>query len=71
MTTVASRVQVEGFEQVARHDLAGSDELLSDLFAVATFHGWELPIEPISVDARDLRIEVAAARAARRRSGRD
>lgn len=45
LTTAASRVLGEGFEGVARADLALADELLSDVLAVATFHGWPLPLE--------------------------
>ena len=45
MSTLASQVMVGGFETVARNDLAGADELLTDLFAVATWHDWDLPAE--------------------------
>jgi hypothetical protein len=41
------RVLVSGFESLARNDLAAADALLSELFAVATWNGWELPIEPL------------------------
>jgi hypothetical protein len=47
LTGLASQVQVDGFENLARADLQAADELLSDLFAVATFHGWELPLEDL------------------------
>jgi hypothetical protein len=46
MTTLASRALGGGFEALARDDLQAADELLSDVLAVATFRGWELPIEP-------------------------
>ncbi len=42
---VAAHAVVEGFEEVARRDLANADELLSDVFAVATYHAWPLPAE--------------------------
>jgi hypothetical protein len=33
-----------GFTTLAKRDAAHADALLSDLFAVATWHGWELPL---------------------------
>jgi hypothetical protein len=47
MSTLASAVQAHGFEAMARTDLAAADELLTDVFAVATWHGWELPAEAL------------------------
>lgn len=47
LTRVASEVLGDGFERVAERDPHAADALLSDLFAVATWHGWELPIEPL------------------------
>lgn len=47
MSTLASQAMAVGFETLARTDLAGADELLTDLFAVGTWHGWELPIESL------------------------
>ena len=47
MSTLASAVQAHGFEALARVDLPGADELLTDVFAVATWHAWELPAENI------------------------
>jgi hypothetical protein len=55
MTTLASRALAGGFEALASEDLAAADELLSDLLAVATFRGWELPLE--SVGERELAVE--------------
>jgi len=45
MSTLASAAQAHGFDALARVDLAGADELLTDVFAVATWHAWELPAE--------------------------
>ena len=47
MSGLTSQVQAHGFEAVARHDLAGADALLTELFAVATWHQWDLPIEAL------------------------
>lgn len=47
MSTLASQVLAGGFETVARNDLAGADELLTDLFAVGTWHRWDLPVEDL------------------------
>jgi len=44
LSTAATRAQVEGFDRLAEADPALADALLSDLFAVATFHNWDLPI---------------------------
>jgi len=44
LTMVASRIHGEGLDRVAAHDCAAADAFLSDAFAVATWHGWELPI---------------------------
>jgi len=43
LTGYASQVLSSGFETLARNDIQAADELLSDIFAVATFHGWDLP----------------------------
>jgi hypothetical protein len=53
--TLANRALSEGFDRLAEQDTAAADELLTDLFAVATWHGWELPIE--SLGERDLPVE--------------
>ncbi|MBA3684354.1 MAG: hypothetical protein H0W72_03850 [Planctomycetes bacterium] len=55
LTMVAGRVLAEGFERVAENDPRAADALLSDCLAVATWHGWELPIEPLG--ERDLPVE--------------
>ena len=47
MSTVASQAMAVGFDTLARTDLAQADELLTEVFAVATWHGWELPIESL------------------------
>ena len=53
--TIATRALTEGFDRLAEQDTAAADGLLTDLFAVATWHGWELPIE--SLGERDLPVE--------------
>lgn len=55
MSTLASQVMAHGFETVARHDLEGADALLTELFSVATWHGWALPIEDLGT--QDLPVE--------------
>lgn len=45
LCTLASGAQAEGFDRVAERDAAAADALLSDLFAVATYDGWPLPVE--------------------------
>jgi hypothetical protein len=47
LTTIASRILAEGVERVAEQDTAAVDAFLSDAFAVATWHGWELPLESL------------------------
>ena len=54
-TTLATRALTDGFDRLAEQDTAAADSLLTDLFAVATWHGWELPIE--SLGERDLPVE--------------
>jgi len=55
LTAVAGQVRHEGVERVAQRDPAAVDALLSELFAVATWHGWPLPIEPLG--EQDLAVE--------------
>ena len=45
MSTSASRAQADGFDRFAEADPAAADSLLSDLFAVATYHHWPLPAQ--------------------------
>ncbi|MBA3936860.1 MAG: hypothetical protein H0X38_05310 [Planctomycetes bacterium] len=45
MSTSASRAQADGFDRFAEADPAAADSLLSDLFAVATYHRWPLPAQ--------------------------
>lgn len=54
-TTLATRALTDGFDRLAEQDTAAADGLLTDLFAVATWHGWELPIE--SLGERELPVE--------------
>lgn len=55
MSTLASHATALGFDALARTDLAGADELLTDVFAVGTWHGWDLPIE--SIGEQDLPVD--------------
>ena len=45
MAALAGEALGTGMTALARRDAAHADALLTDLFAVATWHGWELPIE--------------------------
>jgi hypothetical protein len=47
MTTLAARALAGGFDELARDELAAADELLSDLLAVGTYRGWELPLDAL------------------------
>ncbi len=47
LTRIACEVLGDGFERVAERDPHAADALLSDLFAVATWHQWDLPIEAL------------------------
>jgi len=50
----ASQVLSSGFETLARNDIQAADELLSDVFAVATFRGWDLPLESLGDSEQNL-----------------
>jgi len=57
MGTLAGRAATEGFDTLARNDRTSADALLTDLFAVATWHQVELPAAPLGeleVDVTDL-----------------
>lgn len=43
LNAIAGMVQAQGLQDAARADAARVDELLTDIFAVATWKGWELP----------------------------
>jgi hypothetical protein len=45
LTALAGRARSGGITLLARQDAAGADALLTDLFAVATWRRWELPVE--------------------------
>ena len=47
LTRLACAVPGDGFERVAEREPHAADALLSDLFAVATWHQWDLPIEAL------------------------
>jgi hypothetical protein len=47
MHTLASQVIGDGFDRLAERDRAAADALLTDLFAVATYHGWQLPVQAL------------------------
>jgi hypothetical protein len=55
MSTLASRVQADGLEVLAAQDSAAADALLTDLFAVATYRGWSLPVTLLG--GRDLAVD--------------
>lgn len=44
LSTLARRVLAGGLTALAKADPAAADELLTDICAVATWHGWELPL---------------------------
>jgi hypothetical protein len=44
---LAAQALTIGITTLAKRDAAHADALLSDLLAVATWHGWELPIEAL------------------------
>ena len=54
MSLLSSRALAHGFETLARHDRTLADALLTDLFAVATWNGWELPIEELDESELDV-----------------
>jgi hypothetical protein len=54
-STVVSRVLAEGFDRVAEQDVAAADALLTDIFAVATYFQWRIPLEPLG--ERDLPLD--------------
>jgi hypothetical protein len=54
-STLVSRALSEGFDRLAEQDIVAADGLLTDLFAVATYHGWFLPLEALG--ERDLPVE--------------
>ncbi len=55
LSTSASRAVTSGFDHLAEADPSAADELLTDLFAVATWRSWPLPLEVIG--ERDLPVE--------------
>lgn len=55
LARTAAAVLSEGFDVVCQRDVRAVDALLSDLLAVATWHGWELPLT--SIGERDLPVE--------------
>jgi hypothetical protein len=52
---LAGQAMAGGFDQLANNDRAAADALLTDLFAVATWNKWELPIEELG--ERELPVE--------------
>lgn len=55
LNQAAARLMTMGFDTLARQDRVTADALLTDLFAVATWHGWELPV----VQVGDQELDVA------------
>jgi hypothetical protein len=54
-STLVSRALSDGFDRLAEQDIAAADALLTDIFAVATYHNWFLPLE--SLGERELLVE--------------
>jgi hypothetical protein len=54
-STLVSRALSDGFDRLAEQDIAAADALLTDIFAVATYHNWFLPLE--SLGERELPVE--------------
>ncbi len=54
-STLVSRALSDGFDRLAEQDIAAADSLLTDIFAVATYHNWFLPLEALG--ERDLPVE--------------
>jgi len=54
-STSVSRALSDGFDRLAEQDIAAADSLLTDIFAVATYHDWFLPLEQLG--ERDLPVE--------------
>lgn len=55
LAALAAEARAEGLERLAARDQHAADALLTDLFAVATWHGWELPLEALG--ERELPVE--------------
>src|SRR5262249_33035995 len=54
LSAAVSRAQAEGFERLAEAEPALADALLTDLLAVATFHGWDLPLTALGEEELDV-----------------
>ena len=50
LDALAGRALAHGFTALATQDAAAADALLTDVFAVATWQGWELPAERLADD---------------------
>ncbi|MEK7415538.1 MAG: hypothetical protein AAB263_19715 [Planctomycetota bacterium] len=50
MCSLAAHALASGMTEIAKQNPAATDELLSDLFAVATWQRWELPVERLADD---------------------
>lgn len=57
LNQAAARMMGHGVTLCARQDPALTDALLTDLFAVATWNGWDLPVERLGIQE----VDVAAA----------
>lgn len=51
---LAAQAMVVGITTLAKRDAAHADALLSDVLAVATWHGWELPLQALGEDDVDI-----------------
>ena len=54
MLGMVARIGAEGVDGLARDDRAGLDALLTDIFAVATWHRWPLPVARLDPGETDL-----------------
>ena len=52
--TLAAQAMASGITVLAKRDAAHTDALLTDVFAVATWHRWELPVERLAEAEVDL-----------------
>ncbi|MBA3845944.1 MAG: hypothetical protein H0X45_04795 [Planctomycetes bacterium] len=52
---IAGQAMAGGFDALAASDRANADALLTDIFAVATWHRWEIPAE--STGEQDLPVD--------------
>ena len=54
MHALVTQIGVKGFEQAKQDEPAAIDGLLTDMLAVATWHGWPLPLEDLGMHDKDV-----------------